>query len=790
MPHSPSASASAPTSPSRRLSLVLLLVLLSSGIYRPALAAASPPTRIVVEPAANGPQLIRVSLPLPPGWCHENESLRVSAPSGAKPLLADVRPLAWHPAPAGTDRSIRRALITFPWTFASTQPLAFDLQPVPADSPRPTRSPGHAHFTLSEGTLNLEWPHRGPVRVELIAPPRTSHEPPRLETVETNASFHWVRWHLPDPEWPRIIELRADALGGVVVIAHLQQQRTNDPFAPALGWRALIDAPRVTAFSGSHLHTLDATPFRHDFTTGESGGALLSDADLRLDHPAAPGKRRGSLSLAWTAPGRLVYEYQRCTPADRVPMQSTAWQRAEIVIAPAGRAPLTPALNSPHRVTLPASWLANHDTRSPSPPLPDELRALLAYHRTAIVRSLAVGDDWGNVTGYSDDAPHGGTFGMNRLNHGTAIFEEAARSGDPRLLESALLWCDNFFDQSIWWGEPQRGGTRYNNIVAMQRKPPTPDYMWRSDSSVNFCTKGYDAFQLAWEETGDPRMREALEAQTSYAAEHLHADRGECRNIGDVRDFIRLHRLTGQSRDLAEALRLFRELRGKLSPGGLFDQGGKALTPDPPFIDDDQRGLTVGYAKPYIIGYALAGLPELLAYAPNEPRLRETVTAVADFLAASQDPVGGWRYPHPTSSGVILSQAMEHAWQLTQAARALGPKPEWLDAIEATLRQRLHGWRRTGRILSGLEGWEISTGKVRTRLELQELYAHPADRDARRDDREGKISLGSAPPEGLVYFGEVLEFYLQHRPASRLLAEPAPDSPLGRVLARLPPSRP
>ena len=78
----------------------------------------------------------------------------------------------------------------------------------------------------------------------------------------------------------------------------------------------------------------------------------------------------------------------------------------------------------------------------------------------------------------------------------------------------------------------------------------------------------------------------------------------------------------------------FASSRTKLSTGHLFDQGGKPLDPDPPFIDEDQRGLKVGYAKPYIIGYALAGLPDLIQFAPDEPDLKETVRAVADFLAA------------------------------------------------------------------------------------------------------------------------------------------------------------
>ena len=42
--------------------------------------------------------------------------------------------------------------------------------------------------------------------------------------------------------------------------------------------------------------------------------------------------------------------------------------------------------------------------------------------------------------------------------------------------------------------------------------------------------------------------------------------------------------------------------------------------------------------------------------APDEPELKETVRAVADFLAATEDPAGGWRYPHPRSSAVIMSQ--------------------------------------------------------------------------------------------------------------------------------------
>ena len=125
------------------------------------------------------------------------------------------------------------------------------------------------------------------------------------------------------------------------------------------------------------------------------------------------------------------------------------------------------------------------------------------------MRAAALGDDWGNVTSYSDGSNSGSIFGMNRLNHCPAIFAEAWRSGDHRLLEVAVNWCDNFHDLSIWWGPDHTGGTRYNNLLAMNGKPPDGDrhFMWRSNTSVDFCTKGISAFLLAYEQTGDPRMR-------------------------------------------------------------------------------------------------------------------------------------------------------------------------------------------------------------------------------------------------------------------------------------------
>ncbi len=757
----------------------LCLLLASGGL------ACSQPTNYsaVVTPAAPGDQLVRTSLPLPRGLLGEGQ--RLIGTDGRMEFVVSPRVLSWHPVRNGEPKSARRALVTFPFFFPTTNAVSFTFRAGGTNLPKPTL-PLTVELNQESQSLKLKWQSGQEIDLKLIAPLRTSTVAPRLELVEEHHSYRWQRWHFPDPHWPRIIEVRMDALGGVVVIAHLQSNLPDDSTVPDFGWLAKTPATSISGVSSNVPVTLSGESFRHSFAGGAMARFTPGTNGLTLYHPTAQLKRRGHVDISFPATDQLEYRYYRCTTNEMVPMQPTSWQRAEIGIAPATLAPLTVTLESPHDVKVsPALWQELYSLeQQPIAGLPPELSALLNYHRDAIVRSMAVGDDWGNVTGYSDSQPHGGYYGMNRLNHGAGIFEEGWRSGDNRLLETAVLWCDNFYDQSIWWGEKKTGGTRLNSVTYEGRTPRDNKYMWRSNKSSDFCTKGYDCFWLAYEQTGDPRMREAVEAQVNYAMANVHADRGQCRNIGDVRDWLRLYRYTGERRYLDEALRLFRELRTKLTAENLFDQSGKPIDPDPPFIEDDEVGFKVGYAKPYIIGYALAGLPELIPLAPNEPRLRETVQAVADFLTTSQDPIGGWRYPHPRSSSIYMSQAIEHAWQITQAARVLGANDRYLDAIERVLRQRIQGWLQTGQTLHMITGWEKATGKVKTTQELYSLYKKPDERDPTRDYTEGRAGFGGSAPEGIVYFPEVLAFYLQHRSASRLLAPAVADEPLGKVLAR------
>ncbi len=729
-------------------------------------AVALPGFRVV--PAAPGRQLVRVSLPMPPGVLTVASGLDVE--SGEQRAGADVRVLSVYP---GTPSCVRRAMLTFLFDFPDAAERAFTLSRAErAATTPPAIQTGPWRGTMGPWDLVVDAEGVKALRgtevlwaARLQAPVRAWNSPPAAEVIEHGQHYVWIRLFVPDKIWPRIIEVRADALGSVAVKVHLQRMQDGDGVAPDLGWT--IASPPLT---------LDGKgEGRHAFLDGTS--VVLDGGALTLQFPDAALLKRGELLLAPGPEGKgSQVTYWRCRESEKVPHQEAAWRTAAFVASPSGSAPLTALLEPSHRVSIGAATFEPlYKVGRPADVHGDALLTELSqFHRDAIAGSTLPGDDFGNVTGM----PKSGPFGMNRLNHAPAIFEEYARSGDARLREVALLWCANFFDLSVWWGtdrEGEFGGTRYNNVRASTKEHLDDDtFMWRSNDAVHFCTKGYDSFFYAYEETGDPRMATALHWQVEYASRKVHTDQGECRNIGDVMDFVRLYEFTGRPTCLENALRLFRELRTKLSDGDLFSQGGQPLDPDPPFIDEDDRGYKHPFAKPYIIGYALQGLPALARYAPDEPKLREVIRAVADFLASAQDPVGGWRYPHPKSSRMIIDQGMEHAVQLCRAAEWLEQRGEaidnLLDAVERALQARVNGFARSGTFLSGLNGWESSTGLIKDAASIYDLYKRPDDRDPRRDYAEGAVGQGGASPEGAVHFFEAFDFYLRHRPADRLSA--------------------
>ena len=89
-------------------------------------------------------------------------------------------------------------------------------------------------------------------------------------------------------------------------------------------------------------------------------------------------KRRGMVEVVPDKKG-LTYRYRRCTAEEKVPMQQSAWHRAELVVAPAELAPLTATLEYPHAAQI--DWRAWDELYGTGAPLNlekhPELAALL-----------------------------------------------------------------------------------------------------------------------------------------------------------------------------------------------------------------------------------------------------------------------------------------------------------------------------------------------------------------------------------------------------------------------------
>ena len=745
-----------------------------------------------VTPTVTGKQIVRASLPFAPGTFYSE--LSVAVQQGEQTFESDIRVLTKH---SGLPESVRRAMLTFEYDFTSLKPVQFSLVTIPKVTEHSKYalaegifrgSVGDFNLTVSGGGVNIRYGEQHLWSAKIIAPECDST--PTIEIIELGNQFIWVRMLIADMQWPRILEVKADSIGNVAVRAHLQQRSDSTETPPVKGYSP--DFGWLIRLSGVNSLRTESNPPELPIYFNTKEPTDIHWGPYRILFPDAHLKQKGFINEVgpFSQPGLA---YFRSKADDKLPHQEAAWRTASVVISPKDQPGWNAMLEPKQTITVaPEYWAEIYRDVSNTDVTPwDFLTKSQQFHQNAMATAGAVGDDYGNVA----SMPKSGAYSMNRLNHCPPIFHEYYRTGNPALRETAVQWCNNYYDLSIWWGEDRDGefgGTRYNNRGAMGNDfTNDPNFMYRSNRAVHFCTKGYDSFFYAYEETGDPRYATALHWQSEYAKSAIFANKGESRNIGDVLDFVRLYEFTGQQAYLDNGLRLFRELREKLSPGDIFEQGGKQILPNIQYIDDDAMGTKFPFAKPYIMGYALAGLPRLAEFAPEEDKLINVIRAVADFMAESQDPSGGWRYPHPKSSHTIIGQGMEHSAQIARAAAFLHkhgePIDHYLDAIERTLQSRIGGITRANTFLNGLGGWERATGYLKEGQTIYDLYTHPDDRDTARDYVDGGIGQGSTSIEGGVYFSEVMDFYLKHRPAERLLnANPQLETILQRMEDKLP----
>ncbi len=731
-------------------------------------------------------QFIRVSLPFPYGSVKATQ--RIVLQSQGVDIPADCRVLTTY---GGGEGYVRRAILSFVDDFENYEKEYTVIGGIQEPVEEPYKNAlkmGKSLFKYDGEKIHVSNEDKKSLIITSICPGGKKEEQEiREEIIEQGQHYLWVRWLHWDEAYPRIVELRANSEGQFAVRVFLQRWAKEDGYVPEFGL-VMEGNGKLSKIVGESITQLDKH-VEQELKEGKDI-AFLTEDKIKIGFPDAVCWRKGVILGDETSQGWKI-SYLRSREIDKVPHQPMAWRTAYIYVGPENLPVWNELLEPPVISYIPDSLGKSAYNYEVYPEPENEiLRKVSEWHRNAMAVARLYGDDFGNVS----TMPVNSVFGMNRLNHNTEILYEYLRTSNPEIRKTFLFWCQNYVQLSIWWGDLKSstfGGTRYNNIRGRDSKMHEEDntFMWRSNDSVTFCTKGIENMLFAYEETGDPFYACSLKWQVEYAKKNIHANTGECRNVGVVKDFLSLYHALGTQEYIDHALRIFRELREKLCDNHLFSQGGEPLKKEVPFIQNDQTGYKNPFPKPYIIGYALQGLPELYKEFPNEPRLYETIEAVARFLAESGDPVGGWRYPHPRSPLICIGQGIEHAHQLVTACSVIKGKSPYfetcLDRIEIVLQARIAGLLRNNCVLNSIGPWEYASGEFDTNKNLEEVYKTFDERDYSRDYTEGNISCTDVlPPEGVVFFTSVLGYYLKHREPNRLLTFSTPE--LRTVLTRIP----
>jgi len=243
------------------------------------------------------------------------------------------------------------------------------------------------------------------------------------------------------------------------------------------------------------------------------------------------------------------------------------------------------------------------------------------------------------------------------------------------------------------------------------------------------------------------------------------------RNVGVIADLAKLHQYTGREVYLEHAVRLWQEFQSRQMPDLMFTQGGKPATGNDLYIPNDQFGYKHPFYKPYITQYATNALPHLLAFRPDDARLRKTILACNRWMAKVQTVGGGWGYPGPTTAGMSFSPEYCHGMML---ANELERSDELLDATARTLRSMVQLYAHHRVIPTGLNPWEHTQGQ----RELLKTYRLGTDRDRAKDFTHGQVRFGTSP-DFAAYTAGLLRDYLRHRSEESLFtATPAVQSML------------
>jgi hypothetical protein len=710
--------------------------------------------------------IVRVSVPVARGL--------LAGPLPQAVTLGDAQPV---PAQASVitrypDGSARRVMVSFPAKVLPGEKVLAEYSA--SASVRTDPSPlltgnriGTCRYAIVAQRERIEIRARGDdAMLATLRPwgPTLADAPPAaLEVLENGPYFAWLRWNQSAQEFDRQIDLQVDAFGQMKCVQRIQSHLGKDAWCPDFGFEFQASGAKGPAQSPLHFLAFDS---RSNFTAHPelTPGCTLADGTVvAVANPLALRQHRGTLESRQDPDG-VVIRLGRLEPikqeTDGLMIQDGQWRTVECVVRPGSSAELADAID--HPIEAAATWAAYDAVYHTGKPLAvhrPELRAVVEQYIEYLQGMSIDGDDWGNMTSYSPVSRHAAVASMNRFNHCQYVWEDYFRSGDPRLRRIACDWSENYRNLSVYWGRMEKyyGGTRRGRADRNDPKKAAllRSYMRRYEYTSDYVTKGYHNFWLAYEETGDPRFKQAAEAQAKWSAANVHCDHGEMRNVGMITDFALMYSYTGRQEYLDQAQRLWQEFKSKQAPDLLFTQHGNATTGNDLYILDDDYGYKFPFYKPYIVQYATNSLPHLLECCPADQHLRATILACNDWMARVQTEAGGWGYPGPTTAGLGLSLEYVHGMGL---AMGLEAKPAYLDAMRRTLRTIVVLAERHGMIPSRIASWESQQGITIT----PETYRRGADRDRSRDYREGRVGFDQSP-DSAVYFRVVLRDYLKHR---------------------------
>ncbi len=711
----------------------------------------------------------RIALPVPAGEITDAPEAVALRGAGA-PAQANV--ITRHP-----DGSVRRMMLSVPVELGPGG--AKDLELTGADARgaqsmltdgTPARIATDAFDAIvSEGNLQLlDADGRVTTIVRPFGPDPEGDEI-TLTVLEDGPQYTWLRFREDGEEWSQEIDVEISRIGEIKLTHRIQAHPEGDHWTPDFGFDVTAPGADGNPREPVHFMQYDTSASFADHPEVLSEIRLSDGTVVSVANPLTFRQNRGTLEVDEV--GGITLRSNRNEPVEDLEseglmIQEGSWRFSELVIAPVERGALAAALDDP--VYAHADWRlydavygTGHPLEVDHPVLRDSVEKMVY----ALQDMQMKGDDLGSMPWSWDPARTSPDYTSSvRLNHSLYVWEDWFRGGDARLRKVAYDWLRNYHDLGMYWGPNEEfyGACRRGNLWRDRPGHGPGTFNPRFANTPIYVHKGWSNFYLMYEETGDPRYREAAEAGAEWSIENQHAGLSYTRTSGVVADAVKMYEYTGDEKHLQNAIRLwetFQEIQGE---DLLFTESGKPAVGNDLYIGIDSLGYKNPFVKPYIVQYAANALPYLLEHRPDDQRLRDTIVALNDFMAESQQPGGGWGYPHPAAAGLSWNAEYVHGIMM---AYEVEPKTEYLDAAAKNLRPtvqlaELYGWPA-----SGLNPWEFKAGiDVHER---QERYELATDRDAMRDYEEGQVKFGRSPDQ-TVYFQVVLRDYLEHRSEASL----------------------